>query len=129
MGPEDRVIDLRVLGIFVAALLACSAGSAACLLFRHLAGRLLQGIACLLAIAIFAVAYPLVRYSAEAKPYGPTCSCRWCCWRCWSSGCGVPGRRAGGWALVVAMPLAVLLSYPAVFVAGGHQPGHGDRCC
>ena len=43
---------------------------ASLLLFRHLAGKLLQGIARLMAIGTFAVAYPLVRYSAEAKPYG-----------------------------------------------------------
>ena len=40
------------------------------LLFRHLAGRLLQGTARLMAIGVFAVAYPLIRYAAEAKPYG-----------------------------------------------------------
>ena len=43
---------------------------ASLLLFRDLAGRLLQGVARLMAIATFAVAYPLIRYSAEAKPYG-----------------------------------------------------------
>ena len=36
-------------------------------LFRHLAGRLLQGTARLMAIGTFAVAYPLIRYSAEAE--------------------------------------------------------------
>ena len=47
----------------------CGIGSL--FVFRHLAGRLLQGIAFLLAVGVFAVAYPLIRYSAEAKPYGP----------------------------------------------------------
>ena len=43
---------------------------ASLLLFRDLASRLLQGMTRLMAIALFAVAYPLIRYSAEAKPYG-----------------------------------------------------------
>jgi 4-amino-4-deoxy-L-arabinose transferase-like glycosyltransferase len=46
----------------------CSVASL--LVFRRLAGRVLQGTARLLAVGTFAVAYPLLRYSAEAKPYG-----------------------------------------------------------
>ncbi len=45
-------------------------GIAGLFLFRHLAGRLLRGTALVLAVGTFAVAYPLIRYSAEAKPYG-----------------------------------------------------------
>ena len=95
----------------------CGIGSL--FVFRHLAGRLLQGIAFLLAVGVFAVAYPLIRYSAEAKPYGPdmlvslallTLTVEWL---------RQPGDSRWWWALIAAMPLAVLLSYPAVFVAGG----------
>ena len=89
---------------------------ASLLLFRHLAGRLLQGVARLMAIGTFAVAYPLVRYSAEAKPYGCDMLVALVLlvllieWRL--------GRQQTRWlwALALAMPLAVLLSYPAVFV-------------
>jgi hypothetical protein len=45
-------------------------GIAGLFLFRHVAGRLLRGTALVLAVGVFAVAYPLIRYSAEAKPYG-----------------------------------------------------------
>ncbi len=88
---------------------------ASLLLFRHLAGRLLQGVARLMAIGTFAVAYPLVRYSAEAKPYGNDMLVTLLLlvllieWRL---------RRHETrwlWALALAMPLAILLSYPAVF--------------
>ena len=48
--------------------LLCGIGSL--FVFRHLAGRLLRGTAFLLAVGTFSVAYPLVRHSAEAKPYG-----------------------------------------------------------
>ena len=89
---------------------------ASLLVFRHLAGRLLPGIARLLAIGIFAVAYPLIRYAAEAKPYGSDMLVTLLLlallieWRLASR------RTRWFWALAVAMPLAVLLSYPAMFV-------------
>ena len=95
----------------------CGIGSL--FLFRYLAGRLLQGTAYLLAFGTFAVAYPLIRYSAEAKPYGAdmfvslvllTLAVEWC---------RQPGNRRWWWALTLALPLALTLSYPAVFVAGG----------
>ncbi len=95
----------------------CSLGSL--LLFRHWAGRALKGIALVLAVGTFAVAYPLVRYSAEAKPYGSdvfvslvllTLAVEWR---------RRPQQRRWWWALSLALPLAVMLSYPAVFIAGG----------
>ncbi len=89
---------------------------ASLLLFRRLAGRVLQGMARLMAIGAFAVAYPLIRYSAEAKPYGSDMLVTLLLltllieWRL--------GRQKSRWlwALAVAMPVAVLLSYPAMFV-------------
>ncbi|TWU12336.1 hypothetical protein CA54_11590 [Symmachiella macrocystis] len=45
-------------------------GIAGLFVFRHLASRLTSGIAYLFCVAMYAVAYPAVRYSAEAKPYG-----------------------------------------------------------
>jgi hypothetical protein len=95
----------------------CSLGSL--FLFRHLAGRLLKGIALVLAVGTFAVAYPLVRYAAEVKPYGSdmfvalvllTFTVEWC---------RQPQRRRWWWALTLSLPVAVMLSYPAVFIAGG----------
>ena len=89
---------------------------ASLLLFRHLAGQLLQGIARLMAIGTFAVAYPLIRYSAEAKPYGSDMLVTLLLlvllvqWRLERQ------KTRWLWALAVAMPAAVLLSYPAMFV-------------
>jgi hypothetical protein len=72
-----------------------------------------------MAVATFAVAYPLIRHSAEAKPYGSdvfvtmillTLTVEWC----------QNPRSIGRWlALTVAMPIAELTSYPAVFICGG----------
>lgn len=96
---------------------ACSLVSLA--LFRHLARLLFKGTAVVMAVAIFAVSYPCTRYAAEFKPYGSdllvslllvTLAVQW--WR-W------PAENRWLWGLTALTPLAVGLSYPAVFVAGG----------
>ena len=93
-------------------------GLASLAVFRHLAGRLLQGAALVLAVGVFAVSYPCIRYSAEAKPYGSdvlvslvllTLAVEWL---------RAPERRGFLWTMAALMPLVVGLSYPAVFVAG-----------
>jgi len=96
---------------------ACSIASL--LLFRHLAGRLLRGFALVMAAGIFAVAYPLVRYAGEAKPYG--CDmffsllllCLVVEW--WHR--GLAPRWL--WLLAAVVPVAVFSSYPVIFVGGG----------
>jgi hypothetical protein len=94
-------------------------GVASLFLFRYLAARLLSGLPYLLAIALFAVAYPNIRYSAEAKPYSSdllvalvliTFTVRW-----WHR----PDETRWLWWLAALAPVMVGLSYPAVFVAGG----------
>ena len=94
-------------------------GVASLFVFRYMAGRLLRGTALVLAFAVFAVAYPLVRYSGEAKPYGAdmlvalilvTLAILWQ---------EQPEKPRRWWALTLAMPLAMLLSYPAAFMGGG----------
>lgn len=93
-----------------------AAGLGSLLLFIHLSRRLLQGVARLFAVGLMAVSYPCIRYSAEAKPYGPdlfvsllllVLLVEW--WR-------RPHRSRWLWALAVAAPAAVVLSYPALFV-------------
>ena len=96
---------------------ACGIGSL--FLFRHLAGRLLGGIAYLLAFGTFAVAYPLLRYSADAKPYGSDMFVSLVLLSLTVEWCRQPGNRRWWWALTLALPPALLLSYPAMFVAGG----------
>lgn len=87
-------------------------------LFRYLASRLLSGTALLLAVAVLSVGYPGIRYATEAKPYGSdlfvslvllTLAVQW-----WQR----PGNIRWLWGLVVAVPLALGLSHPAVFIAG-----------
>lgn len=45
-------------------------GLASLVLFRHLAERMLGGFSAILALAWFALALPLIRYSSEVKQYG-----------------------------------------------------------
>jgi hypothetical protein len=103
-----------------------AASLASLVLFRHVAGRLLRGTALLLAVGIFAVGYPMIRYAAEAKPYG--CDLllamamlalvvEWL--RREDPACPAPRPPSRYlWALVAIVGPAVLCSYPAVFVAG-----------
>lgn len=100
-------------------LFPCVVSIASLFLFRHLAGLLLRGIPLVLAVAIFAVAYFPIRHGAEVKPYASdlfaslvlvTLACQWL---------AQPQRNGWLWALAGAVGVAVGLSYPAVFVAGG----------
>lgn len=87
-------------------------------LFNHVAGKLLSGPARLLAVAVFAVSYPGIRYAAEAKPYGTD--------MCLSL---LMLSLVVEWILsrnprflrilIVLMPIVMGTSYPAVFAAGG----------
>jgi hypothetical protein len=95
------------------------AGLGNILLFWRLARRCLDGVPCLLAVAVFSVTYATIRYSAEAKPYGVdlfvalvliTFTVNWLL---------SPGHRGWLWILAAVVPLAVGLSYGAVMLGGG----------
>lgn len=99
-------------------LLPFACGIAGIFLFCRLAVRLLDGPARTIAIATFAASYSGIRYAAEAKPYGVdlfvslillTLAVEW------------QQSRRGFWLIVLtaAVPAAVVVSYPAIFVAGG----------
>jgi hypothetical protein len=97
--------------------LLCAIASA--VLFRHVAGRVLRGVPLLLAVAIFAVAYHPIRHAADVKPYASdllsalallAAAFDW--WR-------TPKRAGWMWGLAAVAPIAIALSHPAVFVAGG----------
>lgn len=95
----------------------CSLGSL--FLFRHLAGRLLRGSALVVAVGLFAVSYPMVRYAAEAKPYGcdlflslvmMTLVVEWFC---------RPQETRWLWILAAMIVPTVGYSFPAAFIGGG----------
>ena len=88
-------------------------------LFAHVAGGVTRGPARLLAVAIFAVSYYPIRHGAEVKQYSTDLLAALVLlalaieWR------RRPGQIRWLWALVATVPLALGLSHPAVFVAGG----------
>lgn len=91
-------------------------------LFTRLVLKLLQGLPQLLAVAMFCVSYPGIRYSAEAKQYGAdllvglallSLAVEW--WQAEDAAT----RRRWMWALTAFTPVALLLSLPALFGLGG----------
>jgi hypothetical protein len=88
-------------------------------LFRHVAGRLLRGLPLVLAFATFAVAYPCLRYAAEAKQYASDQFASLCLLTLFVAWWQNPAGRRYLWALTAVAPVAIWLSYPAIFVAGG----------
>jgi hypothetical protein len=87
--------------------------------FRHVAMRLLQGLPLVLAVAIFAVAYPGIRYAAEVKPYGADLLVATILIAITVEWMTRPAGNRWLWILTGAAPVAVGLSFPSVFVAGG----------
>ncbi|NIA08131.1 MAG: hypothetical protein GWP14_10950 [Actinobacteria bacterium] len=88
------------------------------LLFWRFSRRSLDHYSALLAVGIFAVSYYVVRHSVEVKPYaGDLAVSLVLIYLGWSVYCRSDSFTR--WlALIVAAPVAVWLSYPAVFVAG-----------
>jgi hypothetical protein len=118
---ERFVLDLAGFSEWSLRLFPLLCGLCSLFLFWRLAGRTLgfHGLSALLAVGIFAVSVHPIRHAAEAKPYASDLlvalvllvpAVQW-----------LRRREAVGWlwALVGLAPPALLLSNPAVFVAGG----------
>ena len=97
--------------------LACSLASV--VLFRIGAGLVLRGVPLLMAVGTFAVSIHPIRHGSEVKPYASdllvalvllALAFRW--WR-------EPGQARWPWSLAAVAPIALALSHPAVFMAGG----------
>jgi hypothetical protein len=98
-------------------LLPAIASVASLILFRHVAGRLLNGVSLALAVAILAIGYSPVRFGGEVKPYATdflvalgliALAVEWL---------RQPGRTGFLWGLAALGPLAIGISNPAIFVA------------
>ncbi len=94
-------------------------GLASLFFFYRLAKLLLRGTALVLAVGVFAVTYSSLRYATEVKPYAVDLMVSTLLLllavRCWRQ----PDQTRWLWALAAFVPLALGLSHPAVFVAGG----------
>jgi hypothetical protein len=94
-------------------------GLAALVLFRRMAGRLLTGSAEVVAIALFCVSYPCIRLFAEAKQYSSDVFASIALMTLALAWLRRPEKARLLWLLVALTPVAIFLSYPAVFVLGG----------
>jgi hypothetical protein len=101
--------------------LAC--GVASVVLFRRAAGRVVRGVPWLLAVAIFAAAYHPIRHAADVKPYASDLFAALALLALAFEWLRAPDRTGWLWALAAAAPVAVALSHPAIFVAGGIAAG------
>ena len=97
--------------------MACAIGGV--VLFRHAAGRVLGGLPLLMATAIFAVAYHPIQHAADVKPYASDLLASLVLTAVALEWLRRPERVAWLWGLAAAGPIAVALSHPAAFVAGG----------
>ena len=93
------------------------AGVASLWLFFVVARRWLSPAETLLALALFALAQPLVYYATEVKQYSTDVFVALAL--LWAAGRALDARPHAKWALVPAGVLGVWLSHPAVFVAAG----------
>src|SRR6185437_13700660 len=93
-------------------LLPTAASVASLVLFRHVAGRLLKGVALVAAVAFLAVGYTPIRHGGEVKPYATdflvalgliALAVEWL---------RTPDRTGFLWALAALGPLAVGVSNP-----------------
>ncbi len=114
---QKAVTDLVGFNEWSLRLVAYATGIASLFLFRRVVSRLLDGWSRVAAFGMFAVAYPGIRYAAEAKPYGMdlfvslvvmTCVVEWLAAR----------RQRWLWLLAIAAPTAVAMSLPAAMVVG-----------
>ncbi|MCI0638076.1 MAG: glycosyltransferase family 39 protein [Gemmataceae bacterium] len=99
--------------------IALVSGLASLFLFRRVAHLCLAGPARVFAVALFAVSYPMLRYSAEAKQYGLDLALSLTLLWFFLEARARP--RQWGWqlGLVALGPIGILASHPTVFVAGG----------
>jgi hypothetical protein len=101
--------------------MVCSVASVP--LFAYTASRVVRGVPLLLAVAIFAISFHPVRHAAEVKPYASDLLVALGLLALalgWLKAQEHTGRL---WLLVVLAPVAVAVSFPAIFVAGAVSLG------
>ena len=92
-------------------------------LFRHVAGRVVRGVPLLLAVAIFAVSFHPIRHAADVKPYASDLLAALALLATALEWLRTPERARWMWASAAVAPIAMALSHPAIFVAGGIAAG------
>lgn len=116
---EKAVVDVLGFREWTLRLVPTAAAIASMFVLRHVAGRLLKGVAMAAAVAFLAVAWTPIRHGGEVKPYASdfllalgliALAVEWV---------RTPARVRFLWALAIVGPMAVGLSNPSIFVAAG----------
>ena len=98
-------------------------GVACVFLFRRVAASVTHGLPLLLAVGVFAVSVSPVRNSSQVKPYSSDLLAALLLLTTALSWLNDRERTGRLWVLVALAPLTLMLSHPAVFVAGGVSLG------
>jgi hypothetical protein len=88
-------------------------------LFYYVSGRLLNHRGRLLALAVFATSFYLIRHGAEIKPYASDVLAALILVALAVEWTRSPASSRWFWLLSAVAPILVAISYPAAFVAGG----------
>ncbi len=119
LWAEKAVIGALGFSEWSLRLVPTAAAVAGMFVFRHVAGRLLRGVAWVMAVAILAVGYTPVRHGGEVKPYATDFLVALAMIGLAVEWVRNPGRMRFLWALAALGPLAVAVSNPSIFVAAG----------
>lgn len=98
---------------------AIVSGLGALVVFRIAAGHVLRGWSLVAAVGLLAAAYYPIRHAAEVKPYAGDLFAAVLLLEPLLAWIGRPERTAALWRLIPAAIVALPLSFPAAFVAGG----------
>jgi hypothetical protein len=99
-------------------LVAILSGIISMVLFTRVARRILAGPALVFAVGVFAVSYFPIRSSAETKPYGSDLLVSLALVALAVEWHRQPSQTRWLWILAVATPLALAMSFPAIFTMG-----------
>ncbi len=116
---EKAVVGLLGFREWTLRLLPTAAAVAGLFVFRHVAGRLLEGVAWVMAVAILAVGYTPIRHGGEVKPYATDFLVALALIGLAVEWLRTPGRVRFLWGLAALGPVAVGISNPSIFVAAG----------
>jgi hypothetical protein len=98
-------------------------GISSLFVFRHLASRVLAGVPLVLAVGCLAIFKPAVGLSADIKPYASDLLVALVLLTLLVEWLRRPEKTVWLWRLCAAIPVALLFSFPAVFVGGAISVG------
>jgi 4-amino-4-deoxy-L-arabinose transferase-like glycosyltransferase len=116
---EKAITDLFGMNAYALRLFACLSSVASLLLFYRLMKYTTHGAAFAFCVAVFSVSHPLIRYAASGKPYASDVLVTVLLLFFAVRYLREPNAFRWRFGLIAFIPIALGLSFPAVFIAGG----------